>query len=218
MRLISVPPVPEDYVDAQIKRDSPVILSSGFENFEDEERLEPAPVSPVTSATPEDWQSLVDNVQDTTDVLDAATASVMKSLERTVRPSVAISRPGGVDGSSWIDTACLVQPEASDIIPEAPEGSPSPMDILSVSTGASVPTFPGERRIEVGAPPSISPTITSFLSRLNDLDEIDVHQQSVIDQGSYLQYMMRKSMRLLAEFAGVDVGDDHLGCQCPGKR
>ena len=132
---------------------------------------------------------------------------------------MAISLHGGVDGSSWRDTACPVQPEAKDIFtPEAPEGSPSPVDSLSMSPGAPAPTFPGERRIEVRAPPSISPMITSFLSQLNDLDEIDAYQQSIIDQGSYLQYMMRKSMRLLAEFAGVDVGDAHLGCQRHGKR
>ena len=158
----------------------------------------------------------MDNFPDTTDVLDAATAKVMKSLERTVGPSVAISLHGGVDGSSWRDTACPVQPEASEIF--TPEGSPSPVDSLSVSPGASTPTFPGEQRIEVCGSPGMTPTILSLLSHMDDLDEVAAHQQRMIDQGHYDRYMMRRSLRVLAEFAGLDVGDPHLGCQCPGKH
>ena len=167
----------------------------------------------------EDWQSLVDNVPDTTDVLDAATAKVMKSLVRTVGPSVAISLHGGVDGSSWKDTACPGQPEAKDIItPEAPEGSPTPVDILSVSTGASTSTFPWEQRIEVPGFPGLSPSIISLLSHMDDLDEVAAHQQRMIDRGSYDRWIMRRSLRVLARFAGVDIGKPDLGCQCPGKH
>ena len=64
-----------------------------------------------------------------------------------------------------VDTACPGQPEASNITPEAPEGSPSPVDSVSVSSGASASPFPEEQRIEVRAPPGISSQIVSLLSR-----------------------------------------------------
>ena len=126
------------------------------EKFQDAESDYPAPMIPVSSVTPEEWQvmeseqpdNVMPNVElaDTTVVVDVALASIMESPEGADRPSVAFSLPGGVDRrASWTDTACPVQPEASYITPEAPEGSPSPMDILPVSMGASAPTFPGGR-------------------------------------------------------------------------
>ena len=108
---------------------------------------------------------------------------------------MAFSLPRGVDvDSSWLDTACPVQPEASSFTPEAPEGFPSPADILAVSPGAPATSFPMEQRIEVHGFPGISPAIISLMS-------VAAHQQ----RGSYDQWMMRRSLRIFS---------DVRGCRC----
>ena len=162
----------------------------------------------------------MDYVRDTVDVVYVATSSSIESLEGADRPSVAFSLPGGVDRrTSWTDTACPVQPEGSDgFTPEAPEGSPSPIDILTVSMGASVPTFPGGQGIEVPGFPGFSPSVMSLLNHMDDLDEVAAHQQRMIDRAAYDRWIMRRALRVLARVAGVDTGKPDLGCQCPGKH
>ena len=149
---------------------------------------------------------------DTVDVV--ATSSSIESPEGADRPSVAFSLPGGVR-TSWTDTACPVQPEASEVItPEAPEGSPSPMDSWPVSTGASA----GGQGIEVPGFPGFAPSVMSLLNHMDDLDEVAAHQQRMIDRAAYDRWIMRRALRVLARVAGVDTGKPDLGCQCPGKH
>jgi len=159
---------------------------------------------------------------DTYDIVNVALASLDSSPEGAVGPSVAFSLPGGVDDdndSSWMDTTCPVQPEGSDgVISEAPEGSPSSEDILVVSPGASASPFPGEQGVEVPDFQSWAPAITCMMSHLDDLDQVAAHQQQMIDRAAYDRWVMRRSIKSLAEFAGVPVGKSVLGCQCPGKH
>ena len=153
---------------------------------------------------------------------NSALDSLNRSPEGAVGPSAAFSLPGGVDDdndSSWMDTTCPVQPEGSDgVISEAPEGSPSSEDILVVFPGASASPFPEEQRVEVPDSPNWAPAITCMMSHLDDLDEVAAHQQQMLDRAAYDRWVMRRSIKSLAEFAGVPVGESVLGCQCPGKR
>ena len=45
-----------------------------------------------------------------------------------------------------------------------------------------------------------------------------LHQQRMLDHASYSRFQMRKALFDLAKFAGVDVQESSLGCQCPGKH
>jgi len=217
----------ENFEDAQIQRALLVVAQpENLENFEDAESYDPAPVIPVRSVTPDEWSSLArPNVElvDTYDVVNVALASRAQSPEGAVGPSVAISLPGGVEDkdedASWMDTTCPDQPEGSDgVTPEAPEGSPTPEDILAVSPGASASPFPGEQGVEVPDFQSWAPAIKCMMSHMDDLDEVAAHQQRMIDRAAYDRWVMRRSIKSLAEIAGVPVGKSVLGCQCPGKH
>ena len=213
-RTQAVAEIVADLEDGQIQRTS--LADVHPENFEDAESDDPAPVSPVRSVTPDECSTRE------CDIVHVALASVDSSPEGAVGPSVAFSLPGGVeddDDSSWMDTTCPVQPEGSDgVIPEAPEGSPSSEDILVVSPGASASPFPGEQRVEVPDSRSWAPAITCMMSHLDDLDQVAAHQQQMLDRAAYDRWVMRRSIKSLAEFAGVPVGESVLGCQCPGKH
>ena len=127
--------------------------------------------------------------------------------------------PGGAVSPLTVDTACPDQPEESQIItPEAPEGSPTPGGILSVSPGAPSPTFPGERGTEVRGSPLLMPMVLNLFARMDHLDEVTACHQRMIDVGNYDRHMMRHSLRVLAEIAGLDLGDPRLGYQCPGDH
>ena len=97
-----------------------------------------------------------------------------------------------------VDTACPGQPEASDFIPEAPEGSPSPAGSLTMSAGASASSFPGEWRLEVPDFPGVTPAISSLIAQLDDFKEIAALQQRMLDSASYGQCTIRRSLRVLA--------------------
>ena len=201
---------------------------SGY--FEDAVSVDPAPAIPVTSVPPEDWISLAEEERTdyvipnlelvvTTDVVEVALAGRIESPEGEVGPSVAISLPEGVDSSSWSDTACPVPPEVSDgFTPEAPEGSPSSGDILAVPPGASASPFPGEQGIEVLGFSGSTPTVINLMRYVDGLEDVAAHQQRLLDRGSVDRWMMRRSLVILAQLAGVDLEKPDLGCQRTGKH
>ena len=179
--------------------------------------LDSAPESPVSSITPEVWTSLLDDEFDT-DMLDATLANLALSPEGEVRPSVALSLPGGVDNSSVVDTACPAEPEVKDFTQEAPEGSPSLAGILAVSAGASASSFPGRQGIAVSGFPGLAPAVFGLMVRMDGLEEGAMFQQQMLDHVSDDHGQMRRTLRMLAEFAGVAMAKPDCGCQCPGKR
>jgi len=150
-------------------------------------------------------------------VLDVALSAIEESLEGVVGSSLVFSLPGGVD-SPCRDTTCPVQPDEHPFTPEAPEGSPTPADILVVSSGASVPSFPMEPRTEVLDCPAFAPAIRSLIAQLDKMEVIAVHQQRMSYQASYSRFQMRRSLHDLAKFTGVEVRQSNLGCQCLRKH
>ena len=190
------------------------------EEFQDAECDDPVHMIPVISVTPEEWRRRTEEdipnleLEESRGVMHGIT----ESPEGDVRSSVALSLPGGVEDSSAIDAACPEEPEVPDFTPEAPEGSPSSADILAVSAGASASSFPGGRRAEVPDFPGFAPSISSLITQLDDMEQVAAHQQRMLDRASYDRWIMRQSLRSLAEFAGVKVENQDLGCQCPGKH
>ena len=146
-----------------------------------------------------------------------ALSAIEESLEGAVGSSAVFSLPGGVV-SPCRDTTCPVQPEEHLFIPEAPEGSPTPADILVVSSGASVPSFPMEPRTEVLDCPAFTPAIRNLIAQLDQMEVIAVHQQGMSDQASYSRFQMRRSLYDIAKLAGVKAQQSYLGCQCLGKH
>ena len=146
-----------------------------------------------------------------------ALSAIEESLEGAAGSSAVFSLPGGVV-SPCRDTTCPVQPEEHLFTPEAPEGSPTPADILVVSSGASVPSFPMEPRTEVLDCPAFTPATRNLIAQLDQREVIAVHQQGMSDQASYSRFRMRRSLYDLAKLAGVHVQQSYLGCQCLGKH
>ena len=118
----------------------------------------------------------MDYVRDTVDVVYVATSSSIESLEGAVGSFVVFSLPGGVE-SSCMDMTCPAEPEEHNITPETLEGSPSPSDILVVSGGASVPTFPLEPRAEVPDCPAFAPAVLSLIVQLDEMERVAAHRQ-----------------------------------------
>jgi len=156
------------------------------------------------------------NVMDSSAVFDVALPNVEESLEGVVGSSVVFSLPGGVD-SLCRDTACPAGPEEHQIIPETLEGPPPPENSLAMFPGASAVPFPEEQRIAVSGFSGLTPAVFGLMARMNGLEELAMHQQHMLNRGSYDRGVMRRSLGMLAEFAGVDMEKPGCGCQHPGK-
>ena len=171
-----------------------------------------------TGVEMDNMASMPDSVTlDSGAVLDGALVAIEESLEGTEGTSVVLSLPGSVE-SSLTDTTCPAEPEERNITPETLEGPPSPSDILVVSPGASVPSFPMEPRIEVRDCSAFAPAVRSLIAQLDEQEKIASHQQRMFDHAAYSRFQMRQALYDLAKFAGVDVQQSNLGCQCPGKH
>ena len=184
----------------------------------------PAPMIYIPRVRPEYTTLPNTELMETPVSMDVATASMegssededYQSLEGAVGPSAVISPPGSVD-SPCKDTACPAEPEELHFTPETLEGPPPPGDSLALFPGASAVPFPEEQRIAVPGFPGLAPAVFGLMSRMDGLEDLAIHQQHMLNRGSYDRGVMRRSLGILAEFAGVDMEKPGCGCQHPGK-
>jgi len=193
-------------------------------DFEDTAGPEPAPMTSIPRFRPQYTALPNTELVDIPVSMDVATTSIdsytededVQSPEGTVGSSAVVSPPRSVE-SPWKDTTCPAEPEERHFTPETLEGSPSPVDSLAMSSGASAVPFPEEQRIAVPGFTGLAPAVFGLMARMDGLEGLAMHQQHMLNRGSYDRGVMRRSLVILAEFAGVDMEKPDCGCQHPGK-
>ena len=113
---------------------------------------------------------------------------------------------------------CPEKPEEIGFTTEAPEGPPSPCDVLPAEQGVSFPVFPRGRDLKDRRPPTLLPLILQIFQRLDGLCEaVDFHQRmlnysrrDLLSLGAYVQE--------LAELSGLDMTGRDLVRQRDGDH
>ena len=113
---------------------------------------------------------------------------------------------------------CPERPEEIELTTEAPEGPPSPCDVLPAEQGVSFPVFPRGRDFMDCRSLRLVPLILQCYQRLDGLGEaVDFHQK-MLNYSHQDLLSLRAYVQEMAELSGFDARDPDLGHQRDGDR